>query len=260
MEDHSPSITQGSGCKVAVITATYNAAKHIQACMASVESQTYHDTCHVIIDSKSDDDTVAIIQRSSSKKLIYLSERDGGIYSAWNKGVKLVNADWYLFLGSDDILLPSAIEDLVRQVYCCTDVNLVSAVSMLLQPNGQFAGLFGSAFSRRFLWHHMPNSNCSTIYHRTLLSDDLAFNEGLRSAADYAFLMRMRHSIRSSHSPVVVSAMRLGGISNNSPMLSIRESFREKLKYYPRYSHFFLLLFYWISIMKYDLKRIVFKV
>jgi len=253
MTNHKPSVDQRQKCKVAVITATYNSAMHIRDCLASVESQTHLNTYHVVIDGKSEDDTMAIVQKSSNIRLIYLSEKDSGIYAAWNKGIKLVNADWYLFLGSDDILLPHAIEILIKQADRCAEVNLVSAVSILLHSNGQFARIMGAPFSRKVLWHHMPNSNCSTIYHHTLLSDDSVFDEDLKSAADYGFLMKKRQAIRSIHLSVVISAMKLGGISNKRQRLSIGESYQQKLKFYPKHSHWILMFFYWASLLKYEL-------
>ena len=39
----------------------------------------------------------------------FLSEKDTGIYNAWNKGVKMAKGDWIAFLGSDDEYYPEAI-------------------------------------------------------------------------------------------------------------------------------------------------------
>ena len=253
MKSQSPNNLQRSTIKVAIITATYNASLHIKSCIASVIAQTHANTWHVIVDGESADDTLSIISQCVSERIICVSEEDSGIYSAWNKGVKLINAEWSLFLGADDILLPWAVESLVSQASCSCDINLVSGVSLLLRPDGRFAGLHGTAYSRKILWHHMPISNCSTIYHQTLFTNDYIFNEELRSAADYGFLMEMRHQIKSKHLREVVSVMRLGGISNREVTLTMKESYYEKLRYYPRYSQPFLLLFYYFALVRYKL-------
>jgi len=115
MTDHRARHPRGAFCRVAIITATYNAAQHIELCLKSVELQTHPNVFHVIVDGKSDDQTVNIVTSSKSERLFFISEPDNGIYSAWNKGIKLIDADWYLFLGADGILLPNAIQALLEQ-------------------------------------------------------------------------------------------------------------------------------------------------
>lgn len=237
-------------CRVAVITATYNAAQHIQSCMKSVEYQTHPNVFHVIVDGKSEDQTIHLVSSSKSERLLFVSEADNGIYSAWNKGVKLVDADWYLFLGADDILLPSAIDTLLKQSLTSSSINLVTGKSILLTDDGDFVSSFGSSFSRKDLWHHMSNANCSTIYRKTLFSEPRNFNEALKSAADYSFLLKKRKEIVSAHTSSVVSCMKLGGISNNKPSLSLYESFQERLHHYPPRHHVLLLVFFCISFFK----------
>jgi len=250
MTEHQARHTIGTPYRVAVITATYNAAQHIELCVKSVEFQTHPNVFHVIVDGKSGDQTINLISSSKSKRLLFISEPDVGIYSAWNKGIKLIDADWYLFLGADDILLPNAIQTLLEQAQASNCINLVTAKALLLADHGAFAGLLGGPFSRIVLWHHMPNANCSTIYHKSLFSETSPFNESLKSAADYSFLLKQRKCIVSSHSSAVVSCMKLGGVSNIKPTLSILESYRERLRHYPYPYHFLFSIFYMISLAK----------
>ena len=250
MTEHQAMHPESSICSVAVITATYNAAMHIQQCINSVESQTYPHVFHVIVDGRSDDQTIDIISSSKKERLIYISEPDDGIYSAWNKGIRLVNSDWFLFLGADDILLPNAIQILLENAQLSSSINLVTAKSILLAQNGNFVRLHGAPFTRKVLWHHMPNANCSTIYHKSLFSESCNFNEALRSAADYSFLIKKRKLIYPTYSSALVSCMRVGGISTKKPSLSLHESYKEKIVYYPAYCHPLLLICFWISFFK----------
>ena len=259
MPEHQASHLALGIYRVAVITATFNAAQHIMSCIKSVESQTHPNVFHVIVDGKSDDQTINIVSRSQSERLLFISEPDNGIYSAWNKGIGLINADWYLFLGSDDILFPNAIQTLLEQSLASNSINLVTAKAMLLSDHGAFAGILGGPFSRKVLWHHMPIANSSTIYHKRLFSDSFPYNEALKSAADYSFLIKQRKSIVASHFSGVVSCMKLGGVSNKKPILSIIESYQERLRYYSYPYHFFLLIFLCISLTKLALS-IVFRI
>lgn len=92
--------------KVSVIIVTYNAAATLQACLDSIYKQTYPNIEIVVIDGKSTDGTVAILEANNSRIGYWKSEPDGGIYDAMNKASKSVTGKWVCFLGADDTLLP----------------------------------------------------------------------------------------------------------------------------------------------------------
>ena len=236
--------------KVAIITSTYNAAEHINACMDSVSSQTYRDVTHVIVDGLSSDNTQSLVAARLSPRVAFISERDAGIYSAWNKGIKLVDAEWYLFLGADDLLLPHAIQALADQVMGSIGVNMATGCCLFVSPSGEFRAVTGSAFRRSALWHHMPNANCSTLYHSSLFDGTPCFNESYQSAADYLFLLRNRHKISSVHTRSILSVMRAGGISTSNQHLGLAESLRAKLSSYPRLCHLPIYAAYLFSLSK----------
>ena len=101
----SPAVTENRQ-RVSVIIVTFNAAAHLQNCLDSIYRQTYADIEIVIIDGKSTDGTIGIIESNAGKIHFWLSEQDEGIYDAMNKGVKRATGDWLYFLGADDELLP----------------------------------------------------------------------------------------------------------------------------------------------------------
>jgi glycosyltransferase involved in cell wall biosynthesis len=94
-------------CKVSIITPTLNSAKDIAKCIESVAHQIYDSFEHIIIDGKSTDNTVKIIQeyQETYPNIFLLSEKDTGIYDAMNKGVLICNGEWVYFLGCDDYLI-----------------------------------------------------------------------------------------------------------------------------------------------------------
>ena len=92
--------------KISIIIDTYNADATLQACLDSIYSQRYPDLEIIVIDGKSTDDTVAILERNASRLAFWKSEKDNGVYDAMNKAVKHVTGQWVYFLGADDELLP----------------------------------------------------------------------------------------------------------------------------------------------------------
>lgn len=91
---------------VSIITPSYNSEKYLSQTIDSVLSQTYTNWEHIIIDDKSNDNSIKIIKEYKKKesriKLIKLRKNQGsGI--ARNKGIKQAKGKFIAFLDSDDI-------------------------------------------------------------------------------------------------------------------------------------------------------------
>jgi glycosyltransferase involved in cell wall biosynthesis len=93
--------------KISIITVVFNGVDVIESTILSVINQSYKNIEYIVIDGKSNDGTVEILDRYKSKISYYISEPDKGIYDAMNKGVAVATGDWVFFLGAGDILLNS---------------------------------------------------------------------------------------------------------------------------------------------------------
>lgn len=87
---------------LSIVTVCYNSEKTLARTLASVDSQTYKNYEHIIIDGKSTDQTIEIIQSKPSDHRRWISERDAGIFDAMNKGIRISNGEYICFLNSDD--------------------------------------------------------------------------------------------------------------------------------------------------------------
>jgi glycosyltransferase involved in cell wall biosynthesis len=92
--------------KVSIIIVTYNAEKDLQACLDSIQGQSYPAIEVVVVDGASQDGTIDIVKNNPAVVTKWISEKDTGIYDAMNKGLKLITGNWVYFLGADDTLLP----------------------------------------------------------------------------------------------------------------------------------------------------------
>src|SRR5690554_4968142 len=102
--------------KVSIITATYNSEAHIADCVRSVNSQTYDNIEHIIIDGASKDNTLEIINSLPNRVTTTVSEHDKGIYDAMNKGIKAATGDIIGILNSDDFFASNdVIENIVKE-------------------------------------------------------------------------------------------------------------------------------------------------
>ena len=90
--------------KITIITVCKNSEQFLVETIESVISQTYHNIEYIVIDGNSTDATVDIIKKYADKISYWVSEKDGGMYDAINKGLKTATGDYILVLNSDDVL------------------------------------------------------------------------------------------------------------------------------------------------------------
>ena len=89
---------------LSIITVNLNNAEGLEKTLASVRAQTAFDQIeHIVVDGASTDGSVAVLERYADT-LHFVSEKDGGIYEAMNKGVRMAQGTYLLFLNSGDWL------------------------------------------------------------------------------------------------------------------------------------------------------------
>lgn len=97
--------------KLSIITINYNNAAGLRKTMESVFAQTYRDFEYIVVDGASTDGSVNVIKELESEGVRelgtfkWISEPDGGIYEAMNKGLKMAKGEYVLMLNSGDFLI-----------------------------------------------------------------------------------------------------------------------------------------------------------
>ncbi len=99
--------------KITIITVCKNSEEFLREAITSVANQNYHPIEYIVIDGNSTDGTIGIIKENLSHISVWLSEEDGGMYDAINKGIKLATGNYILILNSDDVL---AANDTIKNV------------------------------------------------------------------------------------------------------------------------------------------------
>lgn len=87
---------------ISIITVTYNAQAVLEPTLRSVESQTFDDYEHIIIDGRSTDGTLALVGSHGNPRLHLHSKPDQGIYHGMNRGLKYAKGKYVIFLNAGD--------------------------------------------------------------------------------------------------------------------------------------------------------------
>jgi glycosyltransferase involved in cell wall biosynthesis len=206
--------------KISIITVSYNSEATIADTVRSVASQSYQTIEHLVIDGRSKDSTVQIVEELRHPHLILSSEPDAGIYDAMNKGLKRASGEVIGFLNSDDFFADSDVLEKVAAVFQDESVEACYADLVYVTPdNSQIARYWKSKaykqgdFAKGWSPAHPTFYIRRSAYNRMGLFD-LTFN----LAADAEFMMRYLEvgKIKSVYIPHVLVRMRLGGATNNS--------------------------------------------
>lgn len=195
-----------------IIIPTFNSAKTIAACIKSVLSQNYNNFDVWVIDGKSTDDTVEIVQSYSiTGRINIISEKDDGIYDAMNKGVLNSTGDWLYFLGSDD------------QMY---DENILSTISKAIRDNPESKFIYGDVVTSNNTTERYADykydqllSRCichqSIFYHNSLFSERL-YDVKYKVCADWDFnLKTFGKSVHPVYVDRLIARFDLGGVSGD---------------------------------------------
>jgi glycosyltransferase len=205
---------------VSIITATYNSAATLQDCLQSVASQTHPSIEHLIIDGASKDETVAVAKAFPHINKI-ISERDGGIYDAMNKGIALAQGEIIGILNSDDFYVDEQVISDVVNLFKSSACDIVYAdlqyVDQLDTQKVVRTWKSGLMHARSFLFGWMP-PHPTLFVRRSVYERFGVFNLDLKSAADYEFMLRVLHKEHCTvaYLPRIIVKMRNGGNSNQS--------------------------------------------
>lgn len=100
---------------ITIIIPTFNSEKTVRVALESVLRQSFQDWECIVVDGASKDNTIEIVKEYCAKdsRFHYISEKDHGIYDAFNKGWKMAKGVWIMYLGADDYYFPDGLEKLM---------------------------------------------------------------------------------------------------------------------------------------------------
>ena len=206
--------------KISIITVSFNAAKTISRTLQSIADQTYADIEHIVVDGKSTDDTMEIVQ-TYPHIAHCISGQDKGMYDAINKGIKLATGEYVGILNSDDWLNNElVIENLVQEIKKDQKDVYFGDIRFVKSRNSDKTLRYYSSAKfhpSRFANGYMP-AHPSCYIKRSLFNELGGYKTDYHIAADYELLIRYLHTggLSYRYLPMLMVDMLSGGRSNSS--------------------------------------------
>jgi glycosyltransferase len=190
------------------VTATLNCRDLMQETIASLQSQTYRNFEHVVVDGVSTDGTLDLLLANKDSFSVLVSERDKNLYDAMNKGMHLVKGDYVFFLNAGDVFASTtALEEFAKLIFdpgICyfAKVRIKSRFGDWLVPDGSNDQLNNGLF----LPHHQ------SIFYPRWHTDKSNYDLDFKIHSDVDFTTRAVRALRMQHVPVVLIESTIGGL------------------------------------------------
>jgi len=241
--------------KISIIIATYNAAKSLYNCLESVVQQLSNPCELIIIDGGSTDNTIDIINSFKNKIAYLISEPDKGIYDAWNKGVKVANGKWLLFIGADDVLLPNALNSYLNILPEYKNYDFISARLNYLDDRNNVIAVVGKKWNYKRCRLNMDVTHVASLTNTNYFKRIGLFNTDYKICGDYELLLRGGKVMKAGFNPNIVANMKIGGVSFSIKGLKEQLYIKHKVGKVPLIFCYFIFLFQIFLFYTYRLRH-----
>lgn len=191
--------------KVSVIVPIYNVESYLEKCIVSLVTQSYTNIEIILVNDGSTDSCKKICKKwlELDSRIIYIEKENGGLSSARNAGLEIVNGDYLLFVDSDDYIEKDAISYLIekndneydwivfnyKEVYADSSKNIYSkfqnGIFMLNSEKNKLLYLLKNFFQRKHGWEAwnrlykvrlLKQYNLRFYDNKVIFAEDLDFN------------------------------------------------------------------------------------
>tara|TARA_B100001057_G_scaffold392508_1_gene401109 strand:- start:5633 stop:6430 length:798 start_codon:yes stop_codon:yes gene_type:complete len=203
-----------------IIVVSLNTKKDFLYTLKSILKQKLVKYQIIVVDGKSSDGTLQIINKYKKKIEDIIIEKDDGIYEAMNKGLKKTKFPWVIFLNSGDsffynrtLLKINSILNLNKEIDICIGNNVVNdEIKYISKLKKLDQNSTSSSFS------HQSTVCKSSLFKRK------KFDTKFKIAADYEFFKYNFYKKKKFYySDLIISKSKPGGLSDKNRLAAEKE-------------------------------------
>lgn len=219
---------------LSIITINYNNCNGLKFTIDSVVSQTFSDYEWIVIDGGSNDGSKELIESYKEHFAYWVSEPDGGIYQAMNKGIEHSSGDWFIFLNSGDWLFNN---DVLSKVFSSNhDADILFGDVMYHWPDKRGLELEKKPDNLSLYYFYSDTLCHQATFYKSEIFKTHRYNENYRICSDWAlYIQLLTEGYKFKHLPLCITNFPQDGVSTilNESHLAERKQVIEE--YIPRY-------------------------
>lgn len=172
--------------RLSIITVNLNNKAGLERTLQSVFAQTNQDFESIVVDGLSNDGSRDVITAHAARIAKWVSEKDSGVYNAMNKGIRMAEGEYVLFLNSGDSLYsPDTLDKVFKHAF--SEDFIVFDIELLKREGREVCGLNKAPREILILGEIYHQA---VFHHRGVFRKLGLYDESFKLAADYQLFLK----------------------------------------------------------------------
>jgi glycosyltransferase involved in cell wall biosynthesis len=179
--------------RITIVTPSYNQGRFIEETIRSILLQNYPNLEYIIIDAKSNDDTLEIIQKYNPYIQYWISEKDHGQSDALIKGFEKASGYIMNWINSDDILCKDGLYHIAQTFIDHPDADFVYGKNGIMDIDSRVFDYMQHPKDNlplRYLYE-MPYGQQACFFTRKIYIESGGINRDIHFSMDYELYLKM---------------------------------------------------------------------
>lgn len=184
--------------KVTIILSTYNATNYIDACLKSIEDQSYDNfNVHIIDDCSSDNTTGVIrtwVKKDTRFKLIDVHQENKGLTRTLNELLTTCDTKYVVRMDADDMMHPDRLRTQMEYLELNKEISVLGSWAQDIDEQGNYKEVRKMPIKNKDIQNIISKVNPiihpSVIFNRADIIEIGGYNEIYRFAQDYELWFR----------------------------------------------------------------------
>lgn len=225
--------------KVSVITVVWNAAAELERTLSNLSAldRSAAELEVVVIDGASTDGTTRVMERYGALISYGVSEPDGGLYDAMNKGIRAATGDYLWFVNAGDTVYQA---DVLTRIFSgakdAIPADVYYGETVVVSPEGEALGLRKKRLPKRGLTWRSLERGMVVCHQSFIVRREIAplyDTQRYALAADIDWVIEcLKRASTVADTGLILSCFTTGGVSTRRRRASWRERWEIMVRHY----------------------------
>jgi glycosyltransferase involved in cell wall biosynthesis len=200
---------------VSVIMSVYNDEKYVSLAIDSILKQSFEDFEFIIINDGSTDRTLEILKEYEQKdsRIVLINQENKGLTKSLNIGIKKAKGKYIARMDSDDISHPQRFEKQIEFLENNKEYALIGTNIEKIDEFGKHIEFNTTKYTNEEIQKTLSTRNCfahgSVMINRTLIKDELYYDENFKYAQDYRLWAKIAKTFKVANLEEPLYSLRL---------------------------------------------------